>query len=309
MLLFALLFACSSEPAAPPPLPITEQDVAEAAASAICAAATQAGMTCTATGARAELGWKALDVSVTKLQALTFDPSSIGRGEDAQHFPGEYQLSATIGLAVDEAPLVAVEQNHAVSHQDLGVARDQVLDELAQRWVVTHASAVVDALSGDPGAPVLASLGMNAAAQPAGELYAWGGFPVLRGKGFDPGIANKLGPSVQSVLANLAPFTQGLGSDRPHTIQVFAKLGGNGAPGPCGILPPLSIAPGTTTSIVPFSGRVLVDGEPVGDICALSEPVAWPLPPGGAMLEWDQFIVLAPNQAGVPAAPEASAAP
>lgn len=298
MFLFALLFACGSEPAVPPLAPITDDQIAAAAASAICAAATQAGMTCTADGAKAELGWKLLEVTVADRQIMSFDPSSMGRGEGAQHFPGEVQLSATIGLLVDGAPLMAMEQSHDASDMDLNVARDRVLDELTQRWVVTHVSAVLDALSGDPGAPVLASLGMTAAAQPAGDLYAWAGYPVLRGKGFDPGIANKLGPSVQSMLAAIHPFTEGLGIDKPHVVQVMAKLGGNGAPGPCGILPPVSIAPGTTTSIVPFSGQVLVDGQPTGDICTLSEPVAWPLPPGGAMLEWDQLIVLAPNQAG-----------
>jgi hypothetical protein len=301
MFLFALLFACGSEPAVAPAPPITDDQIATAAASAICAAATQAGMTCAATGARAELGWKALDVTVSDRQVMSFEPTSMGHGEGAQRFPGEVQLSATIGIAVDGTALLSVPQSHAASDMDLVVARDRVLEELTERWVVTHASAVVDALTGDPGAPVLAALGMTVAAQPAGALYAWAGYPVLRGKGFDPGIANRLGPSVQSVLANLGPYVEGLGGDGLHTVQVFARLGGSGAPGPCGIIPPVAISPGATTSIVPLAGEVHVDGQPVGDICALSEPVSWPLPPGGAVLEWDQLAVLAPRQAGGPA--------
>ncbi len=300
MLLFALLFACGSEPAIPAPEAVAPDELATAAAAAICTAATQVGMDCTATGAVADIGWRRLEVGVSELSWMTFDPSSIGRGPDAQHFPGEVQLSAMMSLSIDGAVLFSLEQAHAVSDQDLHVARAKVIDELSQRWVVTQISAVMDASSGDPKAPVLASLGMKAKAQAQGELYAWGGYPVLRGRGFDPGMANKLGPSVQTMLASIGPYVQDLSADTLHVVQVKAKLGGGGAPGPCGIIPPVSMAPGTSTSIVPLAGQVLVDGQPTGDICAISEPVNWPLPPSGTQLEWDQFIVLAPNQAGAP---------
>ncbi len=296
MLLLPLLLACSTEPSVPPPPPVTEAELAEAVAAAICKAATQAEKACSVEGARADFGWKALDIEVTGLSWLTLDPTTLGHGDQAERFPGEAQLSATIGLGVDGKPLLATPQAHTAADLDLGVARNKVLDELSQRWVVTHASAVMDALLGDTSAPVISSLGMNVPAQPQGALHAWAGYPVLRGKGFDPGIANKLGPSLQTMLANLDAFTEGL-SEGLHTVVVEARLGGAGAPGPCGIIPPVAMSPGATTSIVPFSGRVLVDGEPVGDICALSEPVAWPLPPKGAVLEWDQLAVLAPAQA------------
>jgi hypothetical protein len=301
MLLFALMMACSSEPQAPAPAPVTEGELAASAAASICAAAIQAGQSCEAEGAVATLGWDALEVQVSGLSWLTLDPTSIGRGPDAQRFPGEAQLGAVMGLSRNGAALFAVEQSHAASDVDLHVARAAVLDELAQRWVVTHASAVLDAGSGDPGAPVLAALGMNVPAQPQGALHAWAGYPVLRGKGFDPGAANRLGPGVQSMLSAIGPFVEGLPADGLQVVQVQAKLGGSGAPGPCGIIPPMAMTPGTTTSIVPLSGRVLVNGQPTGDICVLSEPVAWPLPPQGSVLEWDQLIVLAPNQAGAPA--------
>ena len=299
MLLFALLFACGSEPDVPAPAAVQPDELASAAAASICTAALQVGMDCTVTGPVADIGSHRLEVGVSDLSWITFEPSSIGRGPDAQHFPGEAQLAATMSLSIDGATLFSIEQAHAVSDQDLQVARAKVIDELSQRWVVTQVSAVMDASYGNPKAPVLASLGMNALAQPQGELYAWGGYPVLRGRGFDPGMANKLGPSVQTMLASIGPFVGGLSADTLHVVQVQAKLGGSGAPGPCGIIPPVSMAPGTSTSIVPFAGQVLVDGKAMGDICAISEPVNWPLPPKGTQLEWDQFIVLGPSQAGV----------
>ncbi len=309
MLLLSLLLACSTEPVAPPALPITDAEVAAAAASSICAAATQAGMTCTADGGKAELGWKLLEVSATDTMMTSFEPTSIGGGEDAQRFPGEVQLATTVGLSVDGQALFAVEQNHVASDLDLGVARGKVIDELAQRWVVTHASAVMDAVTGDPAAGVIASLGMNVPAQPQGELYAFAGYPVLHGKGFDPGIANKLGPGLQTMLSSIGPFVEGADPATLHVVQVHARLGGGGAPGPCGIIPPVAITPGATTSIVPFGGEVKLDGTATGDICALSEPVAWPLPPAGAVLEWDQLIVLAPIEPAAAPAEDAEAKP
>jgi len=46
---------------------------------------------------------------------------------------------------------------------------------------------------------------------------------------------------------------------------------------------------------VPLSGTVEVDGIPKGDPCALAEAVAWPLPRDGAVLEWDQVVVVVPG--------------
>ena len=111
-----------------------------------------------------------------------------------------------------------------------------------------------------------------------------------------------MGANVQSMVAALGPFTEDLSTEGLHTVQVKARLGGGGPPGPCGILPPIAMTPGATSSIVPLEGQVLVDGQPGGDICALSEPVAWPLPADGALLEWDQLAVMGvvPAKGGSP---------
>lgn len=300
MLLLSLLFACGTEPTVVEPAPIEPAEVAAAAASTLCSAATQAGFACKAEGSSATLGERKLELSAVVASYITMAPSSFGRGEEAQQFPGEIQLGVELGLAVDGAPLLTVEQAHAASDPELAVARAKVLDELVQRWAVTHGSAVLDALGGDPASPVLASLGLKTQASPHGEIYAWAGFPVLRGRGFDPKTASKMGPSVQSMLDALGPFTEGLSADGLHTVQVESRLGGGGAPGPCGILPPVSMNPDVTTTIVPLSGQVLVDGVASGNICSLSEPVAWALPPAGSVLEWDQLFVVGVGTAAAP---------
>ena len=80
-----------------------------------------------------------------------------------------------------------------------------------------------------------------------------------------------------------------------HSVLVNATLGGSGPPGPCGLVPPVALASGATASIVPLSGVVEVDGEATGTICEMSEAVAWPLPPAGVQLQWEQFVVLRPE--------------
>ncbi len=295
MLLLSLLIACGGERALPEPPPIEPGEVASAAATTLCSAATQAGLACAAAGPVAKLGEHKLELSATVSSYITMAPSSFGRGEEAQQFPGEIQLGVELALAVDGAPLLTVEQAHSASDGDLAVARATVLDELVQRWTVTHGSAVLDAVVGDTAAPVLDSLGMKTQASAQGDLFAWAGYPVLRGRGFDPKTASKMGASVQSMLDSLGPYTQGLSPDGLHTVQVLARLGGGGSPGPCGILPPVSMNPDVTTTIVPLAGQVLVDGVVSGDICSLSEPVAWALPPGSNALEWDQLFVIGPG--------------
>ncbi len=167
------------------------------------------------------------------------------------------------------------------------------LDEWGERWVVAHGLAVLDAASGDATAPVLASVGLQVPAQDLGDLHAWAGYPKLRGKGLEPDIVRKMAPQVKSMLAALGPFAEDLSSDRLHSVQVQAILGGSGAPGPCGIMPSsISIAPGSSSSIVPLAGEVRVDGQVKKTICELSEPVAWPLPAGSALLQWEQTAVL-----------------
>ncbi len=298
MLLLTLLFACSSEPTAPEPPPIQDAEIAQAVAATLCEAAAAVGMECSAQEDRLTVAGRSLVVDVSNRTYMTFDPTTIGRGEDAQRIPGEAQLSALVQLSLDGRALPSAEPSHSASGADLGVAQAAVLDGFADRYVVTRGSALLDALSGQVEAPVLASLGMKVPAAAHGELSAWAGYPALRGRGFDPGIADKLGPSVQSMAAALGPFLEGLDAAVLHTVEVQAKLGGGGSPGPCGIIPPLAMSPGATTAIVPFGGRVLVDGQATGDICALSEPVSWPLPPQGAALEWDQLFVIGTAASG-----------
>ena len=288
-MLFLLLVACGTQPATPDIAPFTEAEAAEAAAQTICAAAHQAGQPCAASGSTATMAKHTLELGATVNSFLTLDPRTIGYGDDAEKIPGEVQLSVTLSLSVDGATLLTEEQSHAASDADLPLARAKALDEWAQRWVAAYGLATLDAVAGDASAPAL------------GELHAWAAYPVLHGQGFDPKIANKMAPYVKSMLAALGPFTEGLTTEGLHTVQVKARLGGGGAPGPCGILPPVSMTPGVTVSIVPLHGEVLVDGQPTGDICTLSEPVAWPLPQGNARLEWDQLAVL-----GVAKAVEAS---
>jgi hypothetical protein len=298
MLLLALLIACSSEPVAPEPPPIDDAEIARAVAATLCEAAAAAGMACEAQEASLVVAGRGLSVEVSNRTYMTFDPTTIGRGEDAQRIPGEAQLSALVQISVDGQALPHAEPSHSASDVDLAAARAAVLDGFADRYVVTHGSALLDALSGRTESPVLASLGMAVTAADHGELTAWAGYPALRGRGFEPGIADKLGPSVHSMAVALGPFVEGLGTEGLHTVQVKAKLGGGGSPGPCGIIPPLAMSPGATTSIVPFSGQVLVDGRATGDICALSGPVNWPLPPQGAVLEWDQLFIIGPAGSG-----------
>lgn len=289
-----LLLACSTEPAAPPLAPITDAEVGAAVAEILCQAATPAGIPCTVEGAVATVAGHRLEVQASVGSFVSLAPRSLGVGANAEVIPGEVQLGATVTLTVDDRPLLSRDLSTAGSDADLGVARGKALDELAGRWGVTVGVAVLDALHGDPAAPALGALGMKVPAQPLGALHGWAAYPLVRGQGFDARIAQKMAPSVQSMLAVAGPFVQDLPAEGVHTLEIEARLGGSGAPGPCGILPPVAMSPGATSSIVPLAGRVLVDGQPTGDICTFSESTKWPLPSGGAVLEWDQLVVLAP---------------
>lgn len=307
MPLFLLfLAACGTQPAVPDIAAVTDAEAAAAIAQTLCKAAEQGGITCTVEGATATVAGQAVAVGATVSNFLTLDPKTIGYGEEAEEIPGEVQITATVTLSMGAATLFSAEQSHAGTDADLVAARAAALDTWAGRWVASYGLGFVDALAGDVGAPALSAVGMAVPAQPAGQLHAWSAYPLLRGKGFDPKIADQMAPYVKSMAANLAPYVEGLSTDALHTVQVKARLGGGGAPGPCGIMPPIAMTDGATVSIVPLAGEVLVDGQPTGDICALSEPVAWPLPSGKAQLEWDQLLVLGP--ATVEAAPAAEEA-
>ncbi len=297
MSLLILLLACGeSEPPPPTVAEITTAEVSAAAAGLLCTAATAAGLACEAKDGAATVGGHTITVDANVDSFLVLDGKTVGMGASAQQLPGEVQVGAKVTTKVDGAPLLTVEVAGTGSDLDPLTARWTALDTLAQRWGVGAGLAVLDAVTASDTAAGLASVGMQVPPEAVGEtgLRAWSAYPVLRGRGFDPKLASQLGPSVASMARALGPYAQGLSTDRLHTIEVKARLGGGGSPGKCGILPPVAMTPGETVSMVKLEGTVLVDGAPSGDICALSEPVAWALPKGSAVLEWDQTFVLGP---------------
>ncbi|MCP4808366.1 MAG: hypothetical protein GY884_23740 [Proteobacteria bacterium] len=284
-----LFLACGGKPV-PETAPITNAEATTAAAAVICKAATEAGLTCTSDATSATVGEHTLTPTVTVDGFVVLPGSSIGMGATKQEIPGEVQLTTQVALAVDGAPLFWVPVSHAASNLDPDVARAKVLDEAMERWMVGYGLAVLDAVTDDPTSPALASVGMKAEAHGTDEWIAWGAYPMLKGAGLNPSTASRMGPGLAAMLGGLEPYLDQLDPGL-HAVQVNAKLGGSDGPGPCGILPPM-VASGQSASIVPLSGLVLVDGDPTGNICDLSEVVSWPLPPTGTTVEWDQFIVV-----------------
>ena len=287
-----VLLACSSEHPGVEVPPITDGEASEAAAAVICEAAAEARMDCVAAGSVATLGEVKLETVASVEGFVTLEPRTIGMGASAQQIPGEVQLVLAIALAVDGAPLMTVDVSVAAQDVDLDKARSAVLDQAVERWMVGYGLAVLDAVAEDPTAPALASVGMQVPAQSSGAMRAWAAYPMLRGQNLDPSTASGLGAGVQSMLGALSPYLDTIDLEGLHSVRVNASLGGSGPPGPCGLVPPVALASGATASIVPLSGVVEVDGEATGTICEMSEAVAWPLPPAGVVLEWEQFMVL-----------------
>lgn len=297
MLLLALLVACGeSEPPAPKVEEITSAELSAAAAQLVCTAAQAAGATCATTDGAAKVGDHTIMVEANVDSFLVLDGKTVGMGASKQVLPGEVQVGAKVTTKVDGKALLVTEVAGTGSDVDPLKARQAALDGAAQRWGVGAGLAVLDAVTASDTGAGLASVGMNVPPETIGEsgLRAWSAYPVLRGRGFDPKLASKMGPSVASMAKALGPFVGGLSADGLHTVEVQAKLGGGGSPGKCGIIPPVSMTPGETVNMVKLEGTVKVDGAATGDICALSETVAWALPKGSAILEWDQTFVLGP---------------
>ena len=290
--ILALFLACSGEPPAPEVTGPEPAVVAAAASAVFCTAAEQISQPCLAEGGTVKMGDREIMITPTITSFMTLDPRQIGMGASAEQVPGEAQLGLSLEVAVDGHSLGAVTVHDTGNDVDLLAARTAAVDAALQRWMVAYGLAVLDAVVGGEKSAGLESVGLVLSPPETGGHRAYAAYPKLRGQGFDPSISAKLGPNVGSVMANLASYVEDLDDDALHSVHMLAKLGGGGAPGPCGILPQVSMAPGSSTSIVPLHGEVLVDGVAKGDICALSEPVAWPLPQGGALLEWEQYAVV-----------------
>ena len=287
--MLTLLLACSSEPTVEV-APITDAEASEAAAAIICEAAAEAELECTTDGANALVAGATVTPAVHVSGFVALPGTTIGMGASAQEIPGETQLTGDLTLAVDGVDLFTTSISHAASDLDPEVARQKVLDEAVERWMVANGLPVLDALADDADAGALKSVGMAAPAGGDETFSAWGAYPVLRGQGLDPKTSSRMGPGLTSMLAAMAPYVDGL-EPGLHSVLVEAKLGGSGGPGPCGVLPPM-VTSGQSTSIVPLSGSVTVDGQVTGSICDLSEAVAWPLPPSGSTIEWDQRVIV-----------------
>ncbi len=292
MLLF--LAACATEEAPEMELaPITDAQATAAAAELLCEAASNAGIACEASGTGAQVGDHRVETRVSITGFVFLPGQTLGIGSAKQQLPGEVQISATLELSVDGAVLATLPATHAASDSDPMVARAKVQNELIQRWMVGHGLAVLDAANGQEEAPALAALGMKVAPRDAGPFRAYAAYPMVSGVGLDPSTGGKLGPNVGSMLDALDPYVEDL-EPGFHLVHVTAKLGGAGGPGECGIMPPVVMTEGASVSMVRLEGEVLVDGTPVGTICSLSEPVAWPLPQGSSTIEWQQVAVLVP---------------
>lgn len=292
------LTACETEPPAPAVAEATAEELSAELARVFCLSANLVWQDCSFSGDTAAFQGRAVRFGAAPTSFMVLEGKTIGMGSSKQEIPGEVQLGFEAWIEVDGRRLIAGKVSHAASDADLDQARAKAMDEAAQRFVVGHGTALVDALIAQPGAPALAGLGLDAAPQRVGETawQGWASYPVVKGQGFDPSVVKKMAPQVRSMVREVGPYLEGLAPDGVHAVKIVAKLGGGGAPGPCGIVPPTTVAPGMTVSIVPLAGEVFVNGEARGDICTLSEPVAWPLPQGGATLEWTQVIVVAPAQ-------------
>ncbi len=278
-------------PAPPPPAgaPGPPAGATAAAAALFCEAAAQAGVACEVVEGGAKVGGQEVKLPVTVSSFNTLQPRSIGAGSGKQVVPGEAQLVASVDLQVGGRSLFKKDFTHAANDVELEVAREKVLDELLQRWMVGYVLAALDALGG-AGAPALKGVGMEVAPAELEGATAWAAYPMVSGIGLDPSTGGKMGPNVGSMGRALGSYLEGL-EDGLHSVRVEAKLGGTGGPGPCGIMPPVAAAPGSEVSIVRLDGAVEIDGAPA-DICPLSEEVSWPLPQGKAQITWEQFFVL-----------------
>lgn len=306
MLSLLALLACDTSPPPPEVAPVTADEIATATATMFCTAATQAALPCTASGAQATLPTGPITLSASIETFLALPGKTIGMGSSAQALPGEVQVAARITAGTATGPLLSVMVEAAGSDPDLGAARAAAIEAVAQHYMVSTGLAVLDATSASPTAAGLRSVGMDVPPTTIGETghTGWAAYPVLKGHGFDPKLASKLGPGVRTLVAALPPFVADTPAGGLHAVVVRAKLGGGGENGPCPIIPPVTMAPGETVNLVPLKGTVEVDGVPVGNICALSEPVAWPLPTHGALLEWEQVVVIGPAPAAAdPGAP------
>lgn len=295
------LLACETTPPPPEVAEVQPSELSEAAARVFCTAAEQGAIPCTATGGTATLGDTAVRIDATVETFLALPPKQIGMGSAAQAVPGEVQVASRVTAHLGETPLLTVLVEASGSDADMEAARAKAIEAVAQHWMVGTGLAVLDAQAG--GAAALKAVGMDVPPTPIGETGFTGhaAYPVLKGQGFDPKMAAKLGPGVRTMVAALGPYLEGLPADGPHAVRIHAKLGGGGANGPCPIIPPVSMTPGETVSLVPLKAKVEVDGVEKGDPCALSEPVAWPLPKGGALIEWEQIVVVVPTPAAEPA--------
>lgn len=301
------LAACETTPPPPEVAPVEAAEVATVAAEVFCRSANMVWQDCSAEGPVASFQGSSVTFESSKPSFVALPPKTIGMGSATEEVPGEIQLSFELSIAVDGNPLISGKVSHAASDPDLEAARVKAIDESAQRFIVGHGLGVIDALIGQPSSAALNSLGMSAEPQAIGDTpwRAYPAYPVVKGQGFDPSVVKKMAPQVQSmareVSAYLAGEMEGGQEGTLHAVKVEAKLGGSGSPGPCGIVPPTVITSGSSVSIVPLEGTVFVDGVKAVDgaivagkpgICGLSEPVAWPLPVGGAVLEWTQVVVL-----------------
>lgn len=293
-MLLALL-ACDTTPPAPEVEEVQPDEIAEAAARVFCTAAEQAAIPCAASGSMATLGNEAVTFSATMEAFLALPAKKLGMGSAAQVVPGEVQLATHITVGISDRPLLTVLVEESGSDADPTAARAKAIEAVAQRWMVGTGLAVLDARSG--GSKALSAVGMDVPPTDIGNsgFTGYAAYPVLKGRGFDPKMAAKLGPSVKTMVAALEPYLEGLPTDGPHAVRIHARLGGGGENGPCPIIPPVTMTPGETVSLVPLAGKVEVDGVAKGDPCALSEPVAWPLPKAGALLEWEQVVVVVPT--------------
>ncbi|MFT5681109.1 MAG: hypothetical protein ACI8RZ_002015, partial [Myxococcota bacterium] len=180
--------------------------------------------------------------------------------------------------------------SESASEVNLGAARGAALDQLLQRLMVGYGLAALDAAIGS-GAPTLAGVGMAVEPTSLEGATVWAAYPMLSGVGLDPSTGSRMGPTVSSMASALTPYLAGLEAGL-HSVEVAALLGGAGGPGPCGLLPPVVAVPGSAVSMVRLEGTVLVDGQATGDICTMSETVAWPLPRSNASLRWQQYSVV-----------------
>lgn len=285
------LFLACGEPAPEVSVdPITDDEASTAAAAVFCEAAVLGGISCAPGAGVVVLDGRSVETRVTVSGFVPLAPRKLGVGAQAQLLPGEIQVAANVAVSMDGQAVLSQDYTHAASNTDLEIARVEVLDEVLQRWMVGTGLALLDALHAE-GAPGLAALGMEVAPAPleSGTVYA--AYPMLSGVGLDPKTGAKMGPNVGSMAKALGPYLEDIGPGL-HVVHVETTLGGSGGPGPCGILPPVIPMAGASVNMVRLEGSVTVgDGEPQ-DICALSGPVSWPLPPKGNQVTWEQYFVV-----------------